>query len=70
MSEDNFFGDTHFGEMSDREIMRDEASINESINMQDMSKAELEDDTTLKDKSTLSLNQSKIGLYFQFFVHF
>ena len=44
--------------------MRDEASLNESINMQDMSKAELEDDTTLKDKSTLSLNQSKIGSYF------
>jgi len=60
LSDDNFFGDTQFGEEIDKEIMRDDATLNESINMQDLSKTQVLDETTLKDKSTLSISQANI----------
>jgi len=65
LSNDNFFGDVPFGETSDGEIMRDEVTMDHTLNnlTADVSKTHLEEDETgLKDKSSLSLNQSNLEL--------
>ena len=63
MANDNFFGDVPFGETSDGEIMRDEVTLDGTMDgLKDMSKTNLEEDeSNIKDKSSLSLNQSNLG---------
>ena len=72
MANDNFFGDVPFGETSDGEIMRDEVTLDGTLDgLKDMSKTNLEEDeSNIKDKSTLSINQSNLGIFFSDFVTF
>lgn len=64
MANDNFFGDVPFGETSDGEIMRDEITLDGTLDgLKDVSNANLEEDGPNKrDKSTLSINQSNLGI--------
>ena len=62
MSNDNFFGDTPFGETSDGEIMREKDNLDGTIDdlKADLSRTTVqEDESKLKDNSTL--NQSNLG---------
>jgi len=64
LANDNFFGDVPFGETSDGEIMRDEITLDGTLDgLKDVSNANLEEDGPNKrDKSTLSINQSNLEL--------
>lgn len=65
LSNDNFFGDVPFGETSDGEIMRDEATLDGTLDdlKADVSRNIIDkDESKVTDKSTLSLNQSNLEL--------
>ena len=64
VTDDNFFGDTPFGEISDREILRDDAGEGRSfVNEENSVLGEIVDDAnnTTKGDDTLTIDQTNLG---------
>ena len=67
--DDQFFGDTPFGETTDKEIMRDESRMDESVLSHASSTTRVvPEKTTENDISNISMNQSNIGERLRFWV--
>ena len=65
VTDDNFFGDTPFGEITDREILRDDSGILRENPQEENSVIDPEDvNNSTKGDATLTIDQSNLGAWF------